>query len=207
MSYPEGAFVTFRDGDQWCCVRPDFENLQESKAGFGNTVSAAYIALQLDEKQRQEYVICYVPIGENKGRILLIEKRKPEWQAGMFNLPGGKVEPGESPLAAASRELMEEAGLLDVGCYLMGQLSGPNYIVHVAYCIVPVNSAAQQMEEEIIHTVHVPEALAHPKLIPNLKVVIPLCAAGVKGWDIQDFEAMSDVDAGHRFVKSFKVTL
>lgn len=28
---------TFMDGNAWCAVLPDFINLQESKAGFGNT--------------------------------------------------------------------------------------------------------------------------------------------------------------------------
>lgn len=27
----------FKDGNQWCAVMPDFINLQESPAGFGNT--------------------------------------------------------------------------------------------------------------------------------------------------------------------------
>jgi hypothetical protein len=31
-----------RDGDMWCAFRPDFENLQESIAGFGPTQVAAF---------------------------------------------------------------------------------------------------------------------------------------------------------------------
>jgi 8-oxo-dGTP diphosphatase len=41
------------------------------------------------------------------GRILLVRKRGTT----MFMQPGGKPEPGESPAAAASRELEEELGL------------------------------------------------------------------------------------------------
>jgi len=47
---PANAFVCFLDGDKWCCVRIGFKNLQESKAGFGDSMAAAMIALQLDEK-------------------------------------------------------------------------------------------------------------------------------------------------------------
>lgn len=35
----------FMDGDQWCAVRPDFVNLQESPAGFGSTREAAISGL------------------------------------------------------------------------------------------------------------------------------------------------------------------
>jgi len=38
----------FRDGDQWCAVYPDFVNLQESLAGFGDTPAAARKALLRD---------------------------------------------------------------------------------------------------------------------------------------------------------------
>lgn len=51
-----------------------------------------------------------------KGRILLVEPNyKPYW-----DLPGGVVEPGESPREAAEREIKEELGLsLDLGCLLV----------------------------------------------------------------------------------------
>ena len=35
----------FRDGNAWCAVGPDFVNLQESPAGFGDTPDAARAAL------------------------------------------------------------------------------------------------------------------------------------------------------------------
>jgi 8-oxo-dGTP diphosphatase len=43
--------------------------------------------------------------------VLLILKDRPDWQAGKFNGIGGKVEPGEYPLAAMQRECFEECGL------------------------------------------------------------------------------------------------
>jgi len=46
------------------------------------------------------------------GRVL-IQKRMPEgaW-AGLWEFPGGRIEPGESPEQAVVREFMEETGLV-----------------------------------------------------------------------------------------------
>ena len=46
------------------------------------------------------------------GRVL-VGRRDPlaENAAGLHEFPGGKVEPGESPAAAAARETLEETGL------------------------------------------------------------------------------------------------
>lgn len=56
-----------------------------------------------------EYVVGFL-FSEGRDYILLIRKNHPEWQAGMFNGPGGKVEPGEIPTAAMRREFQEECG-------------------------------------------------------------------------------------------------
>ena len=47
---------------------------------------------------------------ENAGRILLVQEAKPH-VAGTWNLPGGRVEHGETLIAAMVREGREEAGV------------------------------------------------------------------------------------------------
>jgi 8-oxo-dGTP diphosphatase len=42
--------------------------------------------------------------------VVLLRRRQPP-NLGLWSPPGGKIEPGESPLAAALRELAEETGL------------------------------------------------------------------------------------------------
>lgn len=45
------------------------------------------------------------------GRLLAARRSAPEELAGRWELPGGKVEPGEMPEAALVRELREELGV------------------------------------------------------------------------------------------------
>ncbi len=45
------------------------------------------------------------------GRVLLAERPEGKPMAGLWEFPGGKVEPGETPEAALIRELHEELGI------------------------------------------------------------------------------------------------
>ncbi len=49
------------------------------------------------------------------GRVLLAERTNRQVAAGYWELPGGKIEPGETPQQAAARELQEETGLTPIG--------------------------------------------------------------------------------------------
>lgn len=52
------------------------------------------------------HVLC-----EAAGRVLLMRRAGTGFFDGLYSLPGGHVEPGESVLQAAVRELSEEVGL------------------------------------------------------------------------------------------------
>ena len=45
------------------------------------------------------------------GRVLLAQRPEGKSMAGLWEFPGGKIEPGETPEAALIRELSEELGI------------------------------------------------------------------------------------------------
>jgi len=63
-------------------------------------------------------------IRDERGRLLLI-KRGHEPGAGLWSLPGGRVEPGESDEEALVREMLEETGLLVEPGPLVGRVTRP----------------------------------------------------------------------------------
>jgi len=96
-------------------------------------------------------------IVDGDGRVLLTRRRLDQAMGGYWELPGGKLEPGEGPVAALERELDEEIGArVEVGavwevlhhaypdfdllmivyrCRLAsGQLAQPIEVAEVAWC-------------------------------------------------------------------------
>ena len=63
-------------------------------------------------------------VADGRGRLLMI-KRGHEPGAGLWSIPGGRIEPGETDAEAVAREMIEETGLtVEVG-RLVGRVRRP----------------------------------------------------------------------------------
>ncbi|GGE15642.1 NTP pyrophosphohydrolase [Gemmobacter megaterium] len=56
-------------------------------------------------------LVAAVALVDPDGRVLLAQRPEGKSMAGLWEFPGGKVEPGETPEAALVRELREELGI------------------------------------------------------------------------------------------------
>ena len=56
-------------------------------------------------------LVSAVALIDPDGRVLLSRRPEGKAMAGLWEFPGGKVEPGETPEAALIRELQEELGI------------------------------------------------------------------------------------------------
>ena len=102
------------------------------------------------------------------GKVLLIQRENPP--AGLWSLPGGHVEIGETALEAAHRELREETGITAdltnvVGLY---EISQPNHYAITCYCGFWRSGRATATSDALaVKWVH-PSGLYHLEFVPNV---------------------------------------
>ncbi|MEB3031397.1 (deoxy)nucleoside triphosphate pyrophosphohydrolase [[Mycobacterium] nativiensis] len=70
-----------------------------------------------------------IAVKEGRPAVLIAQRRRPPELAGLWELPGGKVMPGESEPAALARELAEELGL-DIDAITVGERLGADVVLN-----------------------------------------------------------------------------
>lgn len=63
------------------------------------------------ERDRALLMVVAAALIDGDGRVLVQQRPAGKPMAGLWEFPGGKVEPGETPEAALTRELAEELGI------------------------------------------------------------------------------------------------
>lgn len=123
---------------------------------------------------KKEYVLgfCFLQFCND---VVLIRKNKPEWQKGLLNGVGGKIESGESPLDAMRREWKEETGTVIQDWQHFVTMSFSGAVVHVFKCQWEGWLNVNTVTDEPVGIFSVRHVLAGEfVIIPNLKWLIPM---------------------------------
>jgi ADP-ribose pyrophosphatase YjhB (NUDIX family) len=88
---------------------------------------------------------------DDAGRLLLVKRANPPAQ-GLWSLPGGRQEPGESAGEGVVREVREETGLVvkvdrEVGTVIRQAPSGDDYVIRDFVCVINGDSPLQAADD------------------------------------------------------------
>ena len=82
-------------------------------------------------------LVVAVALVDADGRVLLAQRPEGKAMAGLWEFPGGKVQPGEAPEAALIRELAEELGI-DVTEACLAPLSFASHRYETFHLLMPL---------------------------------------------------------------------
>jgi 8-oxo-dGTP diphosphatase len=118
-------------------------------------------------------MVCGFCFSPDFKRVVLIRKNRPDWQKGLLNGVGGKVEKGELLIGAMRREYTEETGRQIKEWTALATLSGPDFKCAFFYTTdYYIDSVKSETDEEV--GVYEVSSLHQQNVIENLQWLIPL---------------------------------
>jgi len=110
-------------------------------------------------------------------RLLAARRSRPEHLAGRWEFPGGKVEPGESPVEGVHRELREELGVtVELGAELDAPTDGgweitPRHLMRVWWAVLADGEPRPLVEHDELRWLGVEELWDVPWLDGDVEIV------------------------------------
>lgn len=149
-------------------MKPEKQTLQYK----GRVISVTTDEVQLPNGYRAVLEVVHHPGGavavalDEARRVCLLRQYRYVADGWLWELPAGKLEPDEPPLATAQRELIEEAGIAALQWHSLGVcLSSPGVFserlhLYLATGLSPVAAAHERSEVIEVHWVPLEQACA-----------------------------------------------
>jgi 8-oxo-dGTP diphosphatase len=156
----------------------------------------------------KSYVVGFM-MDPTLSQVVLIRKNRPAAQVGKLNGVGGKVEQGETPLDAMSREFREETGMETTGWRLFsiyngGDLGIPGSLFEIYfYWLVGDVNQAQTVTDEQVHVIEIESLSRRVDKMSNLAWLVQMAIGLIRHdretryFDIQErYTCLEDVNEG-----------
>lgn len=150
----------------------------------------------------REFSLVYVKPLSNPKMVLVILKNRPVCLSGRYNLPGGKLEAGETPEECALRELREETGIVAYSPKVVGRIIGGYGLIYCVHCVIdqvenPISGVGETEKVSWQRW----DDFKHMNMVPNLKAVLPMMMCGIENFSVCD-EVVDD-----KLANSYMVTV
>lgn len=119
--------------------------------------------------------VCGFLFNEDKTKVLLIEKNRPDWQKGLLNGIGGKINKDEFPEQAMIREFEEETGLFIDNWHRFAKIYNKEktWCVYFYYAINKSMMNYKSITDEIVSHYNIND-VQYLITISNIKMLIEL---------------------------------
>ena len=104
----------------------------------------------MTEPRARKLVVAGLIVADDR-RVLITQRRADQALPLQWELPGGKVEPGEAPIAALARELREELGVR----VAVGRIWDVLFHAYPAFDLVMLVYACRLERGEVPHAIEV----------------------------------------------------